>query len=259
MATISVIILVCLLAGLSNGQAESNKSETLTELTQKGLADNNDNQNSNQRQDTSAILTSNTTTTQESFEPPIYMLWKELGALGERMDATVRALDETKRKLEASEKQLAAFTGTVTKLGTMVRGQPRVAFSATLPVNGTIGPMTSVYPLVYHNVVLNIGNAYSPVTGYFTAPVPGAYYFSFTSYWWGGNGSTGGSLFRNGYQVVSWYRDQPHNTSGSNSAILLLQVGDKVNVRLWEGQKISDNGNNYSSFSGFLIFPVWSV
>ncbi|XP_042258009.1 complement C1q-like protein 4 [Thunnus maccoyii] len=188
------------------------------------------------------------------------MLWKELGALGERLDATVRALEETNRKLETSEKELAAFTSTATELSTMVRGQPRVAFSVALPVDGTLGPVTTLYSLVYHHVVSNIGNAYSPITGYFTAPVPGVYYFSFTSYWWGGDGSSGGSLYHNGYQVVSWYNcEQPHNTSGSNSAVLHLQVGDKVNVRLWEGLKISDNVNNYSSFSGFLLFPIWSV
>ena len=95
-------------------------------------------------------------------------------------------------------------------------------------------------------------------TGYFTAPVRGVYYFSFTSFWWGANpGSCGGSLYKNGNKVVSWYvTNSNHASSGSNSAVLQLQVGDNVNVRLWNNRRISDNGNKYSSFSGFLLFPV---
>ena len=94
--------------------------------------------------------------------------------------------------------------------------------------------------------------------GYFTAPVRGVYYFSFTSFWWGANpGSCGGSLYKNGNKVVSWYvTNSNHASSGSNSAVLQLQVGDNVNVRLWNNRRISDNGNKYSSFSGFLLFPV---
>lgn len=97
--------------------------------------------------------------------------------------------------------------------------------------------------------------------GYFTAPVRGVYYFSFTSFWWGANpGSCGGSLYKNGNKIVSWYvTNSNHASSGSNSAVLQLQVGDNVNVRLWNNRRISDNTNKYSSFSGFLLFPVWSV
>lgn len=94
--------------------------------------------------------------------------------------------------------------------------------------------------------------------GYFTAPVRGVYYFSFTSFWWGANpGSCGGSLYKNGNKIVSWYvTNSNHASSGSNSAVLQLQVGDNVNVRLWNNRRISDNTNKYSSFSGFLLFPV---
>lgn len=33
---------------------------------------------------------------------------------------------------------------------------------------------------------------------------------------------------------------QAHPISSSNSAVLLLQVGDKLNVRLWETREISE-------------------
>uniref|UniRef100_A0A8P4GLX2 C1q domain-containing protein n=1 Tax=Dicentrarchus labrax TaxID=13489 RepID=A0A8P4GLX2_DICLA len=67
----------------------------------------------------------------------------------------------------------------------------------------------------------------------------------------------GGSLYRNENKIVSWYNvNQNHPSSGSNSAILQLQVGDYVNVRLWHNRVISDNVNKYSTFSGFLLFAV---
>ncbi|XP_042070752.1 complement C1q-like protein 2 [Haplochromis burtoni] len=93
---------------------------------------------------------------------------------------------------------------------------------------------------------------------YFTAPVQGVYYFTFSSFRWGRKtGTSGGSLYHNGNQIVSWYgHSQAHPISASNSAVLMLQVRDKVNVRLWENQQISDNENKYCTFTGFLLFPM---
>lgn len=93
--------------------------------------------------------------------------------------------------------------------------------------------------------------------GYFTAPVQGVYYFTFTSFCWENGEGCGGSLYQNANRILSWYGHSPrHPTTGSNSAILQLQVGDNVSVRLWSNRIISDNVNKYSSFSGFLLFPV---
>uniref|UniRef100_A0A3Q1FRQ0 C1q domain-containing protein n=1 Tax=Acanthochromis polyacanthus TaxID=80966 RepID=A0A3Q1FRQ0_9TELE len=94
--------------------------------------------------------------------------------------------------------------------------------------------------------------------GYFIAPVRGVYYFSFNFFCWTQPTKTcGGSLYHNGNRMVSWYGYSRYNpSSGSNSAVLLLQVGDHVNVRLWADMVVSDNVNKYSTFSGFLLFPV---
>ncbi|XP_039897044.1 cerebellin 11 [Simochromis diagramma] len=187
------------------------------------------------------------------------MVLKELGALEERQKATVRALEETNRKLEASEKKVAALNSTLTELRTVYEGQRQVAFSAALPTEATIGPANFLYPLVYRHVLYNVGGHYSPVTGYFTAPVQGVYYFTFSSFWWGhsSGGTSGGSLYHNGNRIVSWYgHSRAHPISGSNSAVLMLQVGDKVNVRLWDNRQISDNRHKYCTFTGFLLFPM---
>ncbi|XP_032355229.1 complement C1q-like protein 2 [Etheostoma spectabile] len=262
METISVMMVVCLLAGLSECQTGGENNQTkITGLTHEDLEDNSVEkdafQNSNQGLETPAILTTKTTTTQPSCEPPIYTVLKELGALEERLAATVTAMEETNKKLEANEKKLTALDGRVTELSAVDQGHHRVAFSATLGNDGIIGPVNIDYSLVYRNVLSNIGGHYNPVTGFFTAPVQGVYYFTYTSFSWAGSGTSGGSLYQNGNKIVSWYGHAPTNElTGSNSAILQLQVGDYVNVRLWRDMKISENGNNYCSFSGYLLFPV---
>ncbi|XP_030609378.1 complement C1q tumor necrosis factor-related protein 6-like [Archocentrus centrarchus] len=227
MEKLSVIIVLCFLAGLAECKGGSDQDLTVNQ------------------------------TTDHSCDPNIYMVLKELGALEERLKATVRALEETNRRLEASERKVAALN-TLTELRTVYEGQRQVAFSAALGIDTTIGPANFLYPLVYKHVLSNIGGHYSPVTGYFTAPVKGVYYFTFSSFWWGAKtGTSGGSLHHNGNRIVSWYgHSQAHPISGSNSAILLLQVGDKINVRLWENRQLSDNVNKYCTFSGFLLFPL---
>ena len=90
--------------------------------------------------------------------------------------------------------------------------------------------------------------------GMFTALVRGIYHFTFTAFDWD---VTGGSLTKNGQKIVSWYDNGKGSANpSSNSATLMLEVGEQVNVMLWKGLQISDNVNHYSSFSGFLLFPM---
>ncbi|XP_056279403.1 uncharacterized protein LOC130199709 [Pseudoliparis swirei] len=136
----------------------------------------------------------------------------------------------------------------------------RVAFSASLLASGsgTIGPFNTFVPLVFKYIVTNIGNAYCPTTGLFTAPVRGAYHFEF--YLTGNGGASHGSgalLVRNGEQIFVAYESQTgHNPSSANGATLLLEVGDVVFLRLWANTNIFDNEPHQSTFSGFLLFPM---
>ncbi|KAL3059492.1 hypothetical protein OYC64_014159 [Pagothenia borchgrevinki] len=136
----------------------------------------------------------------------------------------------------------------------------QVAFSASLLASGegTIGPFNTHTNLVFRNVFSNIGNAYNPNTGFFFAPVRGAYHFEF---YIGGYGhSSHGScaaLIKNGEIVCMAYE---HQTSGfaksSNGATLLLEVGDVLFLRLWGNSKIYDDANHHSTFSGHLLFTM---
>ncbi|XP_051747944.1 uncharacterized protein LOC127511224 isoform X6 [Ctenopharyngodon idella] len=133
-----------------------------------------------------------------------------------------------------------------------------IAFSASMMQSGSgyIGPFTTEITLTYRNVFTNIGNAYNPITGIFTAPLKGAYMFRVSVYGYAPTSATA-AIFKNGKQVVIAHEYQPQGVlNSSNGVVLILEVGDVVYVRLWSGRRIYDTQNNHNTFSGYLLFPL---
>ncbi|XP_051747950.1 uncharacterized protein LOC127511224 isoform X9 [Ctenopharyngodon idella] len=133
-----------------------------------------------------------------------------------------------------------------------------IAFSASMMQSGSgyIGPFTTEITLTYRNVFTNIGNAYNPITGVFTAPLKGAYMFRISVYGIAPTSATA-AIFKNGKQVVIAHAYLPQNDlNSSNGVVLILEVGDVVYVRLWSGRRIYDTQNNHNTFSGYLLFPL---
>ncbi|XP_052327296.1 complement C1q-like protein 2 isoform X5 [Oncorhynchus keta] len=152
---------------------------------------------------------------------------------------------------------LRELTARVEKL----ESKPKVAFTASIRVSDEhyhLGPFDEDTTVVYKKVITNIGEAYNPDTGVFTAPVRGAYYFTFTCNV-GNSGVANAALLKNGVNMAAVYEyANPISGiyhSGANGVILDLVEGDKVNVVLWSGSSIFDN-SRISMFSGYLLFPI---
>ncbi|XP_066550283.1 complement C1q tumor necrosis factor-related protein 3 isoform X2 [Amia ocellicauda] len=157
--------------------------------------------------------------------------------------------------------ELRELRATMEEMKRLIQGMPKVAFSAFLYDSKTAvsqtGPFNTEITLVYKNLFTNIGNAYNPTTGIFTAPVKGVYDFSFSAFKNSGE-VMGVMLYKNGKRIVIVYDNNPQDTqdSGSNRAVLQLDVGDQVYLRLYPNAQIYDNENNFNTFTGVLLFPM---
>ncbi|CAK6959800.1 complement C1q-like protein 2 [Scomber scombrus] len=136
--------------------------------------------------------------------------------------------------------------------------RPKVAFSFGLTNAGRIGPFNTAITLKFSKVFTNFGQAYSPITGLFTAPVRGAYYFSFTTVDTRGNTYSAIHLYHNDKRVLDNYNHSYQHGYNrlSNSLVLQLEKGDVVYMVLPEGYSVYDDSNYRSTFNGFLIFPL---
>lgn len=64
-------------------------------------------------------------------------------------------------------------------------------------------------------------------------------------------------LVKNGDNIFIAYDHQPtHSVQTSNSAKLLLEVGDVVYLNLWRNARVFDDLNHPTTFSGHLLFTV---
>ncbi|XP_051747897.1 multimerin-2-like isoform X16 [Ctenopharyngodon idella] len=183
---------------------------------------------------------------------------RELTATVTEQKGNIRAL-ETQLRDEMNKKNYEISNLTLSQVELRKENRDReIAFSAALMQSGSgnIGPFTTHITLTYRNVFTNIGNAYNPITGIFTAPLKGAYMFRVSVF---GVGPTQVSahIVKNGELVVIAHDNQAQGVlNSSNGVVLILEVGDVVYVRLWSGNRIYDDQNNRNTFSGYLLFPL---
>ncbi|XP_032399902.1 complement C1q-like protein 4 isoform X3 [Etheostoma spectabile] len=182
----------------------------------------------------------NTTETERSSTP---------GPCFPDMCDVLEQISALKQKLADSETQIQELKN---KASTMV-----IFSAATGGGDSSIGPFDTDTTLIFTRVITNIGDAYSPFTGVFTAPVAGVYYFTM-SYHGGGSHDTGLTLVKNNEDIVkandhSSTYDRADN--GGNAVFLRLQPRDMVFVRL--AAYLYVWGTDYhTTFSGFLVTPL---
>ncbi|KAF1378082.1 hypothetical protein PFLUV_G00185950 [Perca fluviatilis] len=188
------------------------------------------------------------------FPQDIYIALEQMTASLDQQKADMRLLQRE------TQEQVSQLKTEVDKLKQQQQGR-QVAFSASLSAGGpavTLGPFPSAPTLVFAHVVTNIGNAYNPNSGVFTAPVRGAYHFDWSIGAHGNNLNPSAAwLVKNSEHVFIAYEYEPVGfMSSSKGATLLLEVGDVVFVSLAGDTRAYDDINHHTTFSGSLLFTM---
>ncbi|XP_048384196.1 complement C1q tumor necrosis factor-related protein 3-like isoform X1 [Stegostoma tigrinum] len=127
----------------------------------------------------------------------------------------------------------------------------KVAFMASMATHFT----NQNSGIIFSSVETNVGSYFDVMTGRFTAPITGVYFFIFNMMKHEDVEETSVYLMHNGNVVISMYSSESkgkHDTSG-NSGVLKLQTGDEVWLRMGNGALHGDH-QRHCTFSGFLLF-----
>ncbi|XP_017284945.1 complement C1q-like protein 2 [Kryptolebias marmoratus] len=184
-----------------------------------------------------------------------------LTSMSEKMGTLLEKVSNMAEKLTFLETSLQNTEKEVLELRSLTAGTPQVAFSAALldSGSGNTGPFNTATPLKYKRVFSNTGSSYNPATGIFTTMVSGMYFFRFSMFNNLAQTPTSVvSLMKNGERLTSVWdtSGSDSNDMGSNAVVIPLKVGDTVYVELQANRIVYDDGMNYNTFSGFLLFTM---
>ncbi|XP_056264644.1 methyltransferase-like protein 27 isoform X1 [Pseudoliparis swirei] len=191
-------------------------------------------------------------------------IWAEVRALRDtvvvlrvNLELLQRDSSDLQSRLRSSETELLVIKSRMDQLERENAGKPKVAFYTALTDAGYVGPNTADITLKYSKVFTNIGNAYSPATGFFTAPVRGVYYLQFTLCA-NHTGLMGVYVYKNKERImynVEWKEEQLYKYF-TNSVVLELMAGDSIHLVLPSTYSLYDDRDNHTTFSGTLLFPL---
>ncbi|XP_041657946.1 heavy metal-binding protein HIP-like [Cheilinus undulatus] len=177
-----------------------------------------------------------------------------LSATESRTSALEKESTDLEARLRHTESELVTSKSRIDQLERENAEKPKVAFFAGLKNAGLVGPFNTEITLKYSKVFTNIGNAYNPATGFFTAPVQGVYQLQFTLY--GGRTSYSAvSLIKNGESIMYNGVDQ-YGDYFTNFVVLELLAGDEIHLVLPANNVVYDSTGNHTTFSGSLLFPL---
>ncbi|XP_067434980.1 uncharacterized protein [Thunnus thynnus] len=190
-------------------------------------------------------------------EKVVEELKRENSDLKSRLNTAENMVEELKRENTVLEARMSSNENEVEELKRENAERPKVAFSVGLTDAGRVGPFNTDITLQFSKIFTNIGQAYSPTTGVFTAPVRGAYYFRFKGFEVESSNWIGIKLYHNDKKITgSDYNDSISYVTVSNDLILQLEKGDVIYMILWSDYIIADESSNHTTFDGFLLFPL---
>ncbi|XP_030042519.1 cerebellin-3 [Microcaecilia unicolor] len=135
-------------------------------------------------------------------------------------------------------------------------GSGKVAFSAIREAN--LEPAnTSNRTIVYFDqIIVNIGNSFYIEESVFVAPRKGLYSFTFHVVKTYNRKTIQVTLMLNDWPVISAFAGDQNVTreAAINSVLVLMEKGDEAYLKLERGNLMG--GWKYSTFSGFLVFPL---
>ncbi|XP_029532077.2 cerebellin-1-like [Oncorhynchus nerka] len=143
-------------------------------------------------------------------------------------------------------------------LGMSVRsGTGRVAFSAVRNTNHEPSEMSNRTMTIYFDQILvNVGSHFDPARSIFVAPRTGVYSFCFNVVKVYNRQTIQVSLVLNGHPIISAFAGDQDVTreAATNAGLVTMERGDKAYLKLEKGNLMG--GWKYSTFSGFLVFPL---
>ena len=130
---------------------------------------------------------------------------------------------------------------------------PVVAFTALLSNDTTIGPRAV---LKYDQVVTNLGGAYQPTTGTFTAPYDGLYSISCTLMSHPSN-VVPLEMVKNGQRISMLYSGAKTYPQSAQTLHLILNKGNQIWMQNYYKHTVTIHDLNvYNVFSGILIKDI---
>ncbi|XP_072920289.1 uncharacterized protein [Hemitrygon akajei] len=127
----------------------------------------------------------------------------------------------------------------------------KVAFMASMATHFT----NQNSGIIFSSVETNVGSYFDVMTGRFSAPIAGVYFFIFNMMKHEDVEETTVYLMHNGNAVITMFSSESkgkHDSAG-NSGVLKLDTGDEVWLRMGNGALHGDH-QRYCTFSGFLLF-----
>ncbi|XP_078275107.1 cerebellin-4 [Rhinoraja longicauda] len=154
-------------------------------------------------------------------------------------------------------KAASSSSSSSSPLGISVRAaHSKVAFSAVRSTNHEPSEMSNKTRIIYFDQILvNVGNCFT-LESVFVAPRKGIYSFNFHVIKVYQSQTIQVNLMLNGKPVISAFAGDKDVTreAATNGVLLYLDKEDKAYLKLEKGNLVG--GWQYSTFSGFLVFPL---